>query len=200
MLEIVLGIVCLVVLLLAGFQYKSHRGTKEQLKEYKALFEVSSQESKVARDKVEGLLEVNRSKDVLLERGAAAIEVANAKLQEQLRVIQQKVQEIDALQETVRFQDQQYGKLLGQKKSSEVRTGMITEQIAPFLADYPLDPKTARFLGDPIDFCHFLDDKIVFVEVKTGKSQLNKRQREIRDLIKAGKVEFTIYRVEGKPK
>ena len=61
-----------------------------------------------------------------------------------------------------------------------------------------MNPKTAKFIGDPIDFIHFDDDKITLVEVKSGKSQLSKKQREIRDLVKAGKVEFTIYRVEGK--
>lgn len=198
MLEIVLGIICLVVLLLAGFQHKSHQDTKEQLKEYKTLFEVSSQETSTARDRVEELLEFNRSKDVLLERGAAAIEVANAKLQEQLAVIRQKVLDIETLEETLRFQEQQYGKLLGQKKSSEVRVGKVTEQLAPFLSDYPLDPSKARFIGDPIDVISFDDDKITFVEIKSGKSQLNKRQREIRDLIKQGKVDFIVYRVEGK--
>lgn len=199
MLEIVLGGVCLVVVLLAIFQYKLHEDTRTQLKEYKALFEVSSLEGKAARDRVENLLEEAKRKDVLLERGAVTLEVANAKLNEQLRVIQVKVQEVSVLQDAIRFQEEQYAKLLGQKKSSEVRTGKITEQISPFLADYPLDPKTARFLGDPIDFVHFDDDKVTFVEVKSGKSQLSKKQRHIRDLVKDGKVEFTIYRVEGKP-
>ena len=96
------------------------------------------------------------------------------------------------------YQEEQYAKLFSQKKSSEVRTGKITEQIAPFLADYPLNSQTARFIGDPIDFVHFDEDMVTFVEVKSGKSQLSKKQRNIRDLIKEGKVEFTIYRVEGK--
>jgi len=199
MLEIVLGGVCLVVVLLAAFQYKLHEDTKTQLKEYKTLFEVSSLESKISRDKIEHLLEDAKKKDVLLERGAVAIEVANAKLREQLMVIQARTHELEGLQATIKFQEDQYVKLLSQKKSSEVRTGKITEQISPFLADYPLNPKTARFLGDPIDFVHFDEDKITFVEVKSGRSQLSKQQRQIRDLVKESKVEFILYRVEGKP-
>ena len=96
------------------------------------------------------------------------------------------------------FEQEQYAKLLGQKKSSEVRTGKITEQIAPFLEDYPLNPRTARFIGDPIDFVHFDEEMVTFLEVKSGKSQLSTKQRRIRDLIRGGKVEFKIYRVEGK--
>ena len=95
------------------------------------------------------------------------------------------------------LQKEQYQKLLGQKKSSEVRVGQITEQIAPFLEDFPYDPKRARFIGDPIDFIVFGDDKISIVEVKSGHSQLNSTQRKIRDLIKQGKIEFNIYRVKG---
>jgi len=78
-----------------------------------------------------------------------------------------------------------------------VRTGKIAEQISPFLADYPLEPRTARFIGDPIDFVHFDEDKVTFVEVKSGKSQLSTKQRRIRDMVKAGKVDFVIYRIRG---
>lgn len=198
MLEILLGGVCLVVVILAAVQYKELKNTKTQLKEYKALFEISSQENRLAQNKIETLLSEATKNLVILERGAAVIGVANAKLQEQLAVIGRKTEEVGLLQQTISFQEGQYAKLLNQKKSSEVRTGKITEQISPFLADYPLSPATAKFIGDPIDFVHFDDDKITFVEVKSGKSQLSKRQRQIRDLVKAGKVEFTIYRVEGK--
>lgn len=83
------------------------------------------------------------------------------------------------------------------RRSPEVRTGKIAEQIAPFLEDYPKDPSTARFIGDPIDFVHFDEDKVTFVEVKSGKSQLSKKQRHIRDMIKEGKVEFELYRIKG---
>jgi len=107
-------------------------------------------------------------------------------------------EELSDVQKRLIFEQEQYKKLIGQKKSSEVRTGKITEQISPFLADYPLDPATARFIGEPLDFIHFDEDKITFVEVKSGKSQLSKKQRVLRDLIVAGKVEFILYRVEGK--
>jgi len=199
MLEMLLGIVGLVALIFVASLYKELGSTKTQLKEYKALFEASSQESRLSQSKIEVLLSEAVQHQRALERGAAVIEVANAKLREQLAMIAHRTDEVGLLQQTISFQEGQYAKLLTQKKSSEVRTGKITEQISPFLADYPLDPKTARFLGDPIDFVHFDEDKVTFVEVKSGKSQLSKRQRQIRDLVKDGKVEFIIYRVEGKP-
>ena len=103
----------------------------------------------------------------------------------------------EALQLAIEFEKSQYEKLFGQKKSSEVRTGKIAEQMAPFLRDYPLNPDTARFIGDPLDFVHFDEDKITFVEVKSGKSKLSKKQKNLQELIKEGKVEFFIYRIEG---
>lgn len=143
-----------------------------------------------SQKRVEELLLSINNKDILLDRSAHYIE--------QLKFTASELQdEIVTLQKGLDFQQKQFDKLGGQKKSSEVRTGKIVEQMAPFLTNYPQDPKTARFLGDPIDFIHFDEDAIRFVEVKSGKSQLNKKQRMIRDLIKEGKVSFEIYRVAG---
>jgi len=189
--DTLLVVFCVAFALSAFFWYYSHRNVKRQLQEYKELFEISDASQKEAQAKVEGYLKIIGGKDILIDRAAKIIEVAIS--QEELRT-----EEIVGLKSRVEFQEDQYAKLLGQKKSSEVRTGKIAEQIAPFLEDYPLDPRTARFIGDPIDFVHFDEGKVTFVEVKSGKSQLSKKQRAIRDLIKEGKVEFVIYRVEGK--
>jgi len=90
-----------------------------------------------------------------------------------------------------------YSKLLSQKKSSEVRTGQIAEQMAPFLDGFPYSPKSASFLGRPIDFIVFDDTGVHLVEVKSGKSQLSSTQRKIRDLVNEGRVTFEVYRVKG---
>ncbi len=191
MTETLLVVFCGALVLSVFFWYYSHRNVKRELQEYKELFESADTSQKEAQAKVEGYLKSIGGKDILIDRAAKIIEVAIS--QEELRT-----EEIVGLKSRVEFQEEQYSKLLGQKKSSEVRVGNITEQIAPFLEDYPLEPRTARFIGDPIDFVHFDEDKVTFVEVKSGKSQLSKKQRAIRDLIKEGKVEFVIYRVEGK--
>ena len=88
-----------------------------------------------------------------------------------------------------------YSKLLHQKKSSEVRVGKIGENMAPFLEDWPYDPNSFRFLGNPIDGIQFADDKIRFVEIKTGKARLSASQKWIRDLVKKGKVSFVSFRI-----
>lgn len=95
------------------------------------------------------------------------------------------------------LEKERYSKLLSQKKSSEVRLGQITEQLAPFLDGFPVDdPKELTFLGMPIDYVHFGEEAITFIEVKSGKSKLSPKQKMIQRNIEEGRVYFTTYRVE----
>lgn len=173
------------------------RRVEKEKEEYKGLFEVSSSECKTQQQKIEEFFHLISQKDIWIERGSQAIENSNKLLKETQSILELRASEILSLQEALKFQEEQYDKLLGQKKSSETRLGQISEQIAPFLSDYPFDSKQARFIGDPIDLISFSEDKITFIEVKSGESQLTKRQRQIRDMIKEGKVDFMIYRIKG---
>lgn len=94
-------------------------------------------------------------------------------------------------------QQEDIHKLLSQKKSSEVRLGQIGEHFAPLLEGFPYNSKNARFLGSPIDFVVFEleQDKIVFIEFKTGNSRETAKQRHIRDIVKRGNVEYRVMRV-----
>ena len=87
-------------------------------------------------------------------------------------------------------------KLTHQKKSSEVRLGHIAETLAPFLDQFDFEPEQCSFLGQPIDYISFGDDVITFIEVKSGKSQLNSKQRHIRDLIKNKLIEWKEIRIQ----
>lgn len=73
------------------------------------------------------------------------------------------------------------------EKSHAVIKGRVTEHLLPFFPDFGYNPKDARFLGSPVDFIVFdgLDEgeleKIVFIEVKTGKSgALSPREKMVR--------------------
>lgn len=79
--------------------------------------------------------------------------------------------------------------------SLSTRYGQVAEQFLPFMEDYPFDPSNFRFIGSPIDGIQFEDDRVVIMEFKTGRSKLSLRQRQIRDLVEAGKVEFRELRV-----
>jgi predicted Holliday junction resolvase-like endonuclease len=71
----------------------------------------------------------------------------------------------------------------------------MTEQFLPFLNNYPYSPSNFRFIGNPIDGLQFEDDKIVFVEFKTNKSNLSKKQEKIKELVDKKKVEFLEVRI-----
>ena len=87
------------------------------------------------------------------------------------------------------------------ERSRSVLKGQFSEHMSPFEDDFPVKASECRFLGAPIDFIAFvgLDEKnveeIVFIEVKSGKSQLNQTERSIRNAVKAKKVRFEEYRV-----
>lgn len=87
-------------------------------------------------------------------------------------------------------------KIVSQKKSSEVRLGNIAETLAPFLDQFDFDPETCTFLGKPIDYISFGEEEITLIEVKSGNSQLNSKQRKIRDQIKNNKVSWKEIRIK----
>ena len=75
------------------------------------------------------------------------------------------------------------------RRSRQTLGGRFAEQLAPYFEEFNYDPTEARFLGSPIDFVVFPGiatgelREIVFVEVKTGESQLDRGQRRLRDLV-----------------
>lgn len=87
-------------------------------------------------------------------------------------------------------------KVTSQKKSSEVRLGHIAETLAPFLDQFDFNPEECTFLGKPIDYISFGDEEITFIEVKSGNSQLNKKQRHIRDQVKAKLINWKEIRIK----
>ena len=85
--------------------------------------------------------------------------------------------------------------LQSSKQSLSTRYGKTTEQFLPLVAAYPYDSSNFRFIGSPIDGVQFEEDRVILVEFKTGNSKLTPRQRQIRDIVAAGKVEFKEVRV-----
>lgn len=88
------------------------------------------------------------------------------------------------------------------KRSRSVIGGQVAEQIAPFLPGFPCEAADARFIGKPVDFIAFPGisendtvKEILLIEVKTGKSALNSREKEIRRAVEEGRVRYVEYRV-----
>ena len=80
--------------------------------------------------------------------------------------------------------------------------GDISEIIAPWSMNAVDSVKELKFLGNPIDFVGFKgldgegDIDIKFIEVKSGKSRLNKNQRRIRDAVDAKRIEWVEVRIK----
>lgn len=87
------------------------------------------------------------------------------------------------------------------QRSQAVTAGKVHEQLLPYLPDFPFNPKDVRFLGSPIDLVVFdgLAEgrvrRIVFLEVKTGRSGLTTRERCVRDVVQAREIEWRELRV-----
>ena len=86
-------------------------------------------------------------------------------------------------------------------KSRAVLGGQFSEQLAPYLPDFPYSPSEVRFIGKPIDFIVFKGadgkniDEVVFVEVKSGKSKINSHERNLKNAIENKKVRWEEYRI-----
>jgi predicted Holliday junction resolvase-like endonuclease len=124
---------------------------------------------------------------------------------EQVRGEQRKMAENDA---TMRLQEWkiEQEKLIrfdAAQRSHAVTIGKVTEHLVPYMPDFAYNPKDVRFIGSPVDLIVFdgLNEEegevreIVFVEVKTGKSSLSKRERKVRNAVRDCKVSWVELRV-----
>lgn len=87
------------------------------------------------------------------------------------------------------------------KKSKSVILWEVYEKVLPFLPNFPYKPRDMTFVGKWIDYIVFdgLSEwnlkKIVFLEVKSGTSTLNKNEKMIRNTILENKVEYKEYKI-----
>jgi len=90
------------------------------------------------------------------------------------------------------------------KRSGAVIQGKVTEHLIPFFQGFKYNPKDARFMGTPVDLVVFdgLSEgemrKVVFVEVKTGKTaNLSSRERMVRNCVESKDVVYEIIHHRG---
>ncbi len=88
-------------------------------------------------------------------------------------------------------------------RSSAVNWGKSIEHFVPFMTKFPLPPEDVVFIGMPIDYVGFTDTAsktkcaVHFVEVKSGKSILMGKQRNIKRAIQEGRVHWHEIAVDG---
>ena len=105
---------------------------------------------------------------------------------------------------------QEAKKQKGRAASAHTSKGQILEKWAPFVNHPEIDPdwdaENWSFMGNPIDYIvwDWYKDKnknleagmIYIMDVKSAKAQLSTKQRRIRDLVKAGRVEWREIRLD----
>ncbi len=89
-------------------------------------------------------------------------------------------------------------------RSARTLSGKTLEKLVPFLERFDHDPHDVRWIGDPIDLVVFDGysesgrksvDKITFVEVKSGESELHSGQKNIRSAVEKKKIKWEEFRV-----
>ena len=89
------------------------------------------------------------------------------------------------------------------QRSRAVSFGKTIEHYVPFMKEFPVEPKDVQFFGKPIDYIAFANRgskkkcSVHFIEVKSGNSNLNSHQKNIKDAILKGRVHWHEFTVDG---
>lgn len=188
--ELVLPLAIVVIILVIIFMaVRNHLKQKDA--KFKALAEAHNK-----------LIEVNNfnsaSLSVQKEHRKEEREEFEILVESQKNVILSQRKELASLNVGVERLKEKNETVIGQKKSSEVKLGLMAENFMPFLDGYPYDHKNFRFLANPCDGIQFNTDDVIFIEFKTGNAKLSSSQRRIKDLVGQGKVRFETFRVDEK--
>lgn len=91
--------------------------------------------------------------------------------------------------------------LKSQKGSKAVGIGFIYERLAPTLDGFTFNKNDCRSMFDPIDYVIFEGlsekkrvEKIIFMDIKSGKARLSQKQKKIKEAIENKKVIFKTYK------
>lgn len=99
------------------------------------------------------------------------------------------------------MQNRSADRKLAVQQSKATTLGYVSEKIAPLLPDFPYSYKDLVFLGKGVDYVCFDGlsqwrvKQIVFLEIKTGKSMLNKNELLIKSAIDTKKVYWETVRI-----
>ena len=89
------------------------------------------------------------------------------------------------------------------QRSRAVSFGKTIEHYVPFMKEFPVEPKDVQFFGKPIDYIAFANRgskkkcSVHFIEVKSGNSNLNGHQKNMKDSILKGRVHWHEFTVDG---
>ena len=200
MLELFLGCAIIVIVFLL-FRLKDLKFNADSLEESNTSLERQLKQNKTTHDLLESKLHRNiLGIQEVLSQEQQSIKAKEQELKEKEANLLERVKEaeksITKAEKDLEEETENRKRIVSQKKSSEVRLGNIAETLAPFLDQFDFNPEECNFLGKPIDYISFGEEEITFIEVKSGKSQLNSKQRHIRDLIKSKQVAWKEVRIK----
>lgn len=217
-LELIGLIIGIVVIIFAVVYFFLKRNNEFDDEEYNEEYEDRHQEILKLKDEIICLKDdFNLQKIQLLENSQKEIDDKN-------RIIHHLEQQLLAQQaqfeQQLTEQQAQFKITLGneikqaQKRSNNTQRnvikGQMAERFVPFMNGFSYNPSDCRFLGEPIDYVIFHNlhqcadgevgiDKVVvvFLEVKTGKAKLNKRQEILKQAILNGQIKFETLRIDN---
>jgi len=112
---------------------------------------------------------------------------------------EQKIAELEARRKALREQRKKI-KERSETGAKAVNIGFVLERLAPSFKGFPFHRNDCRSLFDPIDCLIFegLSEKhrvsrLLFVDIKTGRSRLKDVQKDIKECVERKKVELDIY-------
>lgn len=85
------------------------------------------------------------------------------------------------------------------KRSKQVVSGHVYEQISPLIPGFPYELRDVRHVGNPLDFIIFRglsgsgEVEVIFLEIKTGMSTLNSNERRVKKAIESGRVKYEVF-------
>ncbi len=200
MIEYVLGVALVIALIFWGNYYQKLQALSNERLEGQESYENLLFSIEREREGIETTMNrMHLNIEYLQEENRAKVSEISALTNQITEIITQ------SEEKTVEIKKQK-----GRAASAHTTKGQILEKWCPFLEHPEIDPdweaKNWAFMGQPIDYIIFdwrndktinlADGKIIMLDVKSGKSQLTTKQRRIRDLIQAGKVEWRTIRLE----
>jgi predicted Holliday junction resolvase-like endonuclease len=190
----ILFFTCIILIAILLFKLKSFKlNADSSLKQFLDLQGRSTSDRSTYEDReqklhqtITGLREVLSEEQRIIKRKEIDLKNQETELLKNIAEVQKNLDE----------ETENRKKVVSQKKSSEVRLGFIAETLAPFLDQFDFNPENCSFLGKPIDYISFDDDAVTLIEIKSGNSQLNSKQRHIRDLVKNNQVNWKEIRIK----
>jgi predicted Holliday junction resolvase-like endonuclease len=92
-----------------------------------------------------------------------------------------------------------------QNTSTAVNLGKIIEKIVPSFRGFGYTAADCRALFEPLDYLVFSGltarrriDALAFIDIKSGRSRLTRIQRDIKAIVKSGKVRFKLTQQQSK--